>query len=166
VAEGVPVTVSLKVYDLNGETVTPLPGAAIYLWHCDREGRYSLYSEGATDQNYLRGVQETDSGGVVSFTSIYPACYAGRWPHVHFEVYSSVDSATAGEDLIATSQLAFPADVCDIGYATDGYEQSVANMEQVSLESDNVFGDGYDLQLASMTGGVEDGYLAELTVVV
>jgi len=22
-----------------------------------------------------------------SFTSIFPACYSGRWPHIHFEVY-------------------------------------------------------------------------------
>ena len=44
-------------------TVTALPGAAIYLWHCDREGGYSLYSEGVTDENYLRGVQEADADG-------------------------------------------------------------------------------------------------------
>ena len=37
-AEGVPLTIRLKVYDLNGEDVTPLAGAAVYLWHCDREG--------------------------------------------------------------------------------------------------------------------------------
>ena len=45
VAEGVPLTIRLKVYDLNGEDATPLTGAAVYLWHCDRDGEYSLYSE-------------------------------------------------------------------------------------------------------------------------
>ena len=39
VAEGVPMTVKLKVYDLNGDDATPLAGAAVYLWHCDREGK-------------------------------------------------------------------------------------------------------------------------------
>ena len=38
VAEGVPMTVRLKVYDLNGDDATPLAGAAVYLWHCDRDG--------------------------------------------------------------------------------------------------------------------------------
>jgi protocatechuate 3,4-dioxygenase beta subunit len=164
-ADGVPLTVNLMVLDgANG--CAAIEGAAVYLWHCDREGRYSLYSEGATDQNHLRGVQEADSGGAVSFTSIFPACYAGRWPHIHFEVYSSVDGATGGNGLVATSQLAFPADVCETVYATDGYSQSVTNLAQVSLESDSVFADGSELQLATMSGSVENGFAAELTVTV
>jgi protocatechuate 3,4-dioxygenase beta subunit len=32
-------------------------------------------------------VQITDANGVVSFTSIFPGCYSGRWPHIHFEVF-------------------------------------------------------------------------------
>jgi protocatechuate 3,4-dioxygenase beta subunit len=164
-AEGVPLTVALTVVDEAGGCA-PVEGAAVYVWHCDREGRYSLYSEGATGENYLRGVQETGSDGAVTFTSIYPGCYSGRWPHIHFEVYSSADAAASGESPLATSQLAFPADVCEAVYAAEGYEQSVANLSQVSLDSDNVFGDGYDLQLATLGGSVEDGYLAELTVAV
>ena len=165
VADGVPLTVNLLVLD-GANDCAPVEGAAVYLWHCDREGRYSLYSDGATDQNYLRGVQEADSGGAVSFTSIFPACYAGRWPHIHFEVYSDVDSATGGDAPIAISQLAFPADVCETVYATDGYSQSVTNLAQVSLDSDNVFADGYELELATMSGSAADGFVAELTVVV
>ena len=85
-AEGVPMTLELVVQDLaNGGA--PFAGAAVYVWHCDREGRYSLYSDGVTDENYLRGVQVADAAGRVRFTSIFPACYTGRWPHVHFEVY-------------------------------------------------------------------------------
>jgi protocatechuate 3,4-dioxygenase beta subunit len=165
VAEGAPLTVVLTVVDDAGGCA-PLEGAAIYLWHCDREGRYSLYSEGATGENYLRGVQETDASGTTTFTSIFPGCYAGRWPHIHFEVYTSVEAATGGDGPIATSQLAFPADVCEAVYATDGYGQSVSNLAGVSLESDNVFADGYDLQLATITGSLEEGYAATLTVAV
>ncbi len=40
-----------------------LPGAAVYLWHCDRNGDYPLYSRAAADQNYLRGVQAADDSG-------------------------------------------------------------------------------------------------------
>jgi protocatechuate 3,4-dioxygenase beta subunit len=165
VAEGVPVTVKLKVYDLNGETVTALPGAAIYLWHCDREGRYSLYSEGVTDENYLRGVQEADADGNLTFTSIFPACYAGRWPHMHFEVYESIDSATSYTNKLRTSQLALPQDVCDEVYGTvEGYEQSVSNLAQLTLATDGIFSDGYSLQMASVTGSVDDGYTISLNV--
>jgi protocatechuate 3,4-dioxygenase beta subunit len=165
VAEGVPVTVRLKVYDLNGETVTPLPGAAIYLWHCDRGGRYSLYSEGVTDENYLRGVQEADADGNLTFTSIFPACYAGRWPHMHFEVYESIDSATSYTNKLRTSQLALPQDVCDEVYGTvEGYEQSVSNLAQLTLDTDGIFSDGYSLQMANVTGSVDEGYTISLNV--
>ena len=80
VAEGVPLTIRLKVYDLNGEKATPLAGAAVYLWHCNRQGEYSLYSEAVASENYLRGVQEAGHDGSLEFTSIFPAAYDGRWP--------------------------------------------------------------------------------------
>ncbi|HEX3088867.1 MAG TPA: hypothetical protein VHQ23_09435, partial [Ilumatobacteraceae bacterium] len=71
-ADGVPTTISLTLVDANGGA--PMPGTAVYIWHCDAEGRYSLYSQGVTNENYLRGVQEADSNGVVTFTTVYPAC--------------------------------------------------------------------------------------------
>jgi protocatechuate 3,4-dioxygenase beta subunit len=163
VAEGVPLTIRLTVLDTaNG--AGPLRGAAVYLWHCDREGRYSLYSEGVAQENYLRGVQETGSDGTVTFTSIFPAAYSGRWPHVHFEVYPSLDAATTAGGKLRTSQLAFPEDACRQVYGTDGYGQSVQNLAQTSLESDMVFSDGYSLQLAKVTGNVSDGMTATLNV--
>lgn len=164
VAAGIPTTVRLKVYDLDGDEVTPLAGSAIYLWHCDREGRYSMYDEQVAEENYLRGVQEADADGVLTFTTIFPACYAGRWPHMHFEVYESLAKATSGENKLRTSQLALPQDVCDDVYATEGYEQSVTNLAQLSLDSDGIFSDGYSLQLAKVTGSVEEGYTVSLDV--
>jgi protocatechuate 3,4-dioxygenase beta subunit len=164
VAEGVPMTVKLRVYDLNGDEATPLAGAAIYLWHCDRGGNYSMYDGDALEQNYLRGVHEADADGRLSFTTIVPACYAGRWPHMHFEVYESLDSATSASNKLRTSQLALPQDICDTVYATEGYQQSVANLAQVSLDSDGIFSDGYSLQMATVTGSVEEGFIATLNV--
>ena len=163
-AEGVPVTVNLLIQD-RSKGCAPMADAAVYVWHCDREGRYSMYSEGATDENYLRGVQATDASGRVSFLSIVPACYAGRWPHIHFEIYSSVDDATSGGKPIAISQLAVPEDTCKTVFAVAGYEQSVRNLSQVSLARDNVFGDdGAVHQLAAVSGSVADGYTFDLTV--
>ncbi len=164
VAEGIATTVRLKVYDLNGDSVTPLAGAAIYLWHCDREGRYSLYDDEIVGENYLRGVQEADDEGNLTFTTIFPACYSGRWPHMHFEVYESLAKATSADNKLRTSQLALPEDVCNDVYATEGYEQSVSNLSQLSLESDGIFSDGYSLQMAKVTGSVEEGYTVSLNV--
>jgi protocatechuate 3,4-dioxygenase beta subunit len=161
-AAGVLLTILLTVEDTaNG--CAPLANAAVYLWHCDRDGNYSLY--GVTDQNYLRGVQEADADGIVTFTSIYPACYAGRWPHIHFEVYPSLAAATDAANRIATSQVALPKTTCTAVYATRGYEQSAANLGQVSLTSDNVFGDdGGAQELGRVTGSVDAGLTVKLTV--
>ena len=164
VAGGIPLQVVLNVQDLtNGGD--PLTGAAVYLWHCDAEGRYSLYSDGATDENYLRGVQEVDADGNVTFTSVFPGCYTGRWPHIHFEVYDSLDAATNGRNAIKTSQLAFPQTVAETVYADDRYPGSASYLGQLSLQSDMVFADdGAVLQLATMSGDVEAGYTALLAV--
>ena len=163
VAAGVPLTIELSLVSTLGDCA-PLAGYAVYLWHCDREGRYSLYSGGVTGEDYLRGVQEADGDGKLSFTTIFPGCYAGRWPHVHFEIYPSLASATSARNAIHTTQLALPEEVCDAAYATTGYAQSVANLARISLASDNVFRDGHELQLATVTGDLTNGYVARLTV--
>jgi protocatechuate 3,4-dioxygenase beta subunit len=162
-ADGVPLTIKLTVYDTSG-TVKPLTGAAVYLWHCDRDGQYSLYAQNIRNENYLRGVQETDAAGAVTFTSIFPAAYDGRWPHIHFEVYPSLAKATTASDKLRTSQLALPAEACTLVYATTGYERSVSNLARTSLGSDMVFRDGYSLQLGTVTGAVDSGMTVSLNV--
>ena len=162
-AKGVPMQLEPAIKDLaNGGG---FKGVAVYVWHCDREGRYSMYSDGVTGENYLRGVQVADADGRVRFTSIFPACYSGRWPHVHFEVYPDTASITDDAKVIATSQVALPEDVCAKVYAESGYEQSVSNLSRVSLDSDNVFGDdGGKRQLGTVTGDVTGGLKVSLNV--
>lgn len=164
-AAGVPLTIKLQIVNANNNCAA-LASAAVYLWHCDRDGNYSLYSSGVTSQNYLRGVQEADSSGNVSFTTIFPGCYSGRVPHVHFEVYPSLAKATSASNRIKTSQFTFPVATCNEVYATSGYSASVRNMASISLATDNIFSDGYSLQMATITGNTTDGYVATLTVAV
>ena len=162
-AAGVPLTIELTIVSVS--TCSPLAGRAVYIWHCDRAGGYSLYSQGVTNQNYLRGVQEADASGRVSFTSIFPGCYAGRWPHIHFEVYPSLAAATNVANRTATSQIALPKSACDAAYATTGYETSIGNLSRVSLASDMVFSDGSALELATVSGNVA-GFTSSLTVAI
>jgi protocatechuate 3,4-dioxygenase beta subunit len=163
-AAGVPTTVKLTLVDVADGS--PLSGAAVYIWHCDAAGRYSMYSQGATEENYLRGVQEADASGTVTFTSIYPACYAGRWPHIHYEVYPSLSDATNAPSKLATSQLALSKDVSQAVYATDDYPNSTQNLSQVSLASDMVFNDGAELETPVITGSVDGGYTIALTAAI
>jgi protocatechuate 3,4-dioxygenase beta subunit len=164
-ARGVQLQVKLTVLNAS-DGCTPYEGAAVYIWHCDREGRYSIYSPGVEDQNYLRGVQAANAAGKLTFNSVFPGCYVGRWPHIHFEVYPDLDEATSFRNKIATSQLAFPRKTCKRVYAKDGYEQSVINFADVSLKTDSVFSDGWKDEMATMTGSPEQGYVASLAIAV
>ncbi len=164
-ADGIPLTIDMRVCDASDGYVEK-PGAAVYLWHCDRLGRYSLYSSGVTNQNWLRGVQVADENGLVQFTSIFPGCYSGRWPHIHFEVYPSLAAATAAGNKIATSQMAMPADACAQAYATSSYSSSKANLAGVSLATDNVFRDGATHQIPTVTGDATNGYVSSFVFAV
>lgn len=163
---GVPLTLTLTLINTN-QSCASLAGYAIYLWHCSREGSYSVYSTSNLSDNAFRGVQETNSSGQVSFTTIVPGCYSGRMPHMHFEVYPSLAKATNASNKIKTSQLAFPTDTVKIIYSSaSGYSASISNLAAISFATDNVFSDGYALEMLSLSGNLTDGYKASITVAI
>ncbi|MEG3146575.1 intradiol ring-cleavage dioxygenase [Sphingomonas sp. RT2P30] len=166
VAGGVQVSITLTLVNVNA-ACAPLLGYAVYLWHCDRSGNYSLYT--APAESYLRGVQVTNAAGQVTFSTIFPGCYSGRWPHIHFEVFSSLSAATSGRYAVLVSQLALPAAVSSTIYAdTTTYPSSKSNFAAISLASDNVFGDNTTAQIAqqtpTMNGSATAGYTATAVV--
>lgn len=161
---GVPLTLVLSLVDVNNGCA-PITNAAVYAWHCDKDGAYSGYSSpqngNHTGETFCRGVQATNSAGQVTFTTIYPGWYAGRITHVHFQVYLQNDTGSAAE---ATSQIAFPQNVTQAVYASSLYAARGQNTSVTSFAADNVFSDGVDFQLATVTGSVATGYVATLTV--
>ena len=163
VAPGVPLTLTLTVVNSN-TSCTTLSGYAIYVWHCTRDGQYSLYSGSIQNENYLRGVQVTDANGQVKFTTIYPGCYSGRYPHIHFEVYSSLAMATLYTNRVLTSQMAMPRDISSAVYnSATGYSQSVTKLASVTTSNDNVFGDNTAAQIAQMTPSLSGDATAGFT---
>ncbi len=166
-APGVPLTVNLTVLDA-ASGYAAMEGVAVYAWHADAQGRYSMYSEGVENENYLRGVQPTDAAGTATFTTVFPGCYDGRWPHIHFEVYRSTAEATSDGQIMRTSQIALPQAASEAAYAdTSTYPSSAANLSRTSLTRDMVFGDDGGIhQLATVTGDATSGYVANLTIAV
>ena len=165
-AVGVTLKLTLTVVDVNA-ACAPLSGYAVYIWCCDAQGNYSLYTAAA--ESYLRGVQVTDGNGQAIFTLIFPGCYSGRWPHVHFEVFSSLSVATSGRYAALVSQLALPSAACAAVYAdTATYPASATNFARISLSSDNVFGDNTKTQIArqtpTLTGSTGAGYTGTATI--
>jgi protocatechuate 3,4-dioxygenase beta subunit len=166
VADGVPMAIRIRLVNV-ADACSPLAGHAIYVWHCDAGGHYSIYD--TSDSNYLRGVGVTDANGEVAFTSIVPACYDGRWPHVHFEVFASAEAAVSGKASLLISQFALPVATVSAVYAGDArYADSVANLSGVSLDRDMVFADNTPEQIAAqtmaMTGDMTAGFTASATV--
>ena len=95
----------LKIVDATA--CKPLGSTVVEIWHCDALGRYSRYS--AIDPNvwltpgtsvtqsdseqFLRGRQQTDANGMVSFRTIYPGWYTPRTPHIHGKIWMSKQRA-------------------------------------------------------------------------
>jgi protocatechuate 3,4-dioxygenase beta subunit len=128
--------------------------ATVEVWQCDSAGVYSEYGSGA-GQTFLRGLQRTDASGLVTFKTIYPGWYMGRATHIHVEVF--VNGATA-----KTTQIAFPESISSAVYRTGVYASHGQN--STTNSGDNVFSDGTDHELATLSGDTTSGYTATLTV--
>lgn len=165
-AEGQAFDLEITLVNVR-QACAPLAGHAIYLWHCDALGRYSIYD--LPNASYLRAVGVTDSVGNAAFTTIFPGCYPGRYPHIHFEVYMSLERATSYKNRLLTSQMAMPADACRTIYAASKrYGASAANFTSVRVERDDVFADSTPRQIAAqtpmVTGGASGAYKGVLTI--
>lgn len=157
---GVPLRLLLTIVNVTA-SCAPITDALVYVWHCDKDGLYSGYSQAGSNtigETFCRGVQMTDSTGLARFTTIYPGWYSGRITHAHFRVY-------LGNSLQATSQLAFAQDVTRTVYASSLYAARGQNTSVTSFSADNVFSDGEQYQLCTITENASTGgYDAALTV--
>jgi protocatechuate 3,4-dioxygenase beta subunit len=156
---GVPLTLTLSLVDVNAGCA-PIPGARVDVWHCDADGVYSGYSQPGTDttaETFCRGIQVSDDNGQVTFQTIYPGWYQGRITHIHFQVFLE-------SGLAATSQIAFPEEITAAVYAVDPYAAKGPNTSVTSFAQDNVFSDGTQYQMATVTGGADARYVATMLV--
>ncbi|MBF4162765.1 intradiol ring-cleavage dioxygenase [Nocardioides acrostichi] len=165
---GVPLALTFKLIDMAGDDA-PFEDAVLYAWQCNAQGEYSMYTSGVEDDTFLRGMQVADADGELTFQTIVPGCYQGRWPHIHFEVYPDLDSATDVSNAIATSQLAFPPKLLERVYQLDAYAGSTENLAGVGtkISDDGIFGDGdWKLEVPTFTGNPTKGYTATLDVAI
>jgi protocatechuate 3,4-dioxygenase beta subunit len=143
---GIPMALTIML----GSGGAALTGAAVYIWHCSRDGHYSVYSGGMnggdySDTTWFRGVQVTDATGAVHFSTVFPGRYSGRATHIHFEVYED----DTYSKLLLTSQIGFEDDDADAVYASDSsYSASLRNPTYNA--QDMVFSDGDGSQITDL----------------
>ncbi len=155
---GVILNLKMRVMGLNN--CLPMANVRVNVWHCTKDGLYSGYSQnnnqGQAGLTYLRGYQMTDANGEVNFKTIFPGWYTGRICHIHFQVY--VSSVYA-----AVSQMTFPLAEKNALYAANPTLYT-KGADPLTYSTDNIFSDGYALQLASLTKNSDGSYDSFLEV--
>jgi len=143
---GVQLNLKMKIFGLDN--CVPMENIRVNIWHCDKDGLYSGYNT-EVGLTYLRGYQMTDAYGEANFITIFPGWYPGRVCHIHFQVYVSTSYS-------AVSQFTFDVNTKNAIYLanTGLYTQGV---DPTSPANDNVFSDGYSLQLATLTPNINTG---------
>jgi protocatechuate 3,4-dioxygenase beta subunit len=137
---GAPLRLLLLVADAS--SCTPIPGAAVDLWHADAGGVYSGFDSGS-GETFLRGIQETGADGIARFDTLYPGWYQGRTVHLHVKVHVSGDT-------VHTGQLYFDDAVTDNIYALAPYS-SRANRTTRNTD-DGIFGNGGSSSIVAISG--------------
>lgn len=155
---GIPLLIQIKIENTNNNC-QPLSGVLVDIWHCDARGNYSEYSGqidgNFTNEHFLRGRQTTNNNGIASFISIYPGWYPGRAPHLHLEI-----KRATGESLLIT-QTAFPENISNTVYATNGYNGNF----DTSNDQDGEFENSLNRNIAtSVVGNTTDGYTLTETI--
>ncbi|WP_436801109.1 intradiol ring-cleavage dioxygenase [Streptomyces coeruleorubidus] len=154
---GVPLTLRLTVVDAT-DGCTPVPGAAVEIWHCDAWGYYSGYTtanpggsvpaeseDGSTadDNTYLRGYQVANANGVVKFETIIPGWYTPRTCHIHLKVHTGgekEDGTYEGGKVNFTGQLFFPDEVAESVFTLEPYSKHTGSYTK--LDDDMVYDGG------------------------
>jgi protocatechuate 3,4-dioxygenase beta subunit len=143
--EGVPLTLTMRAYSVQGGACTPLSGATVDVWHCDGEGVYSGV-DAAADQMFLRGLQVTDVKGEAVFQTIYPGWYMGRAVHIHFKLRQFDGASTTYE---FTSQIFFDDALSDEVFTNAPY--NARGERDTRNSNDAIFGEGGDQLMVALT---------------
>ncbi|MGI5376650.1 intradiol ring-cleavage dioxygenase [Streptomyces sp. CA-251387] len=154
---GVPLTLRLTVVDAT-DGCTPVPGAAVEIWHCDAWGYYSGYTtatpggsapaeseDGSTanDNTYLRGYQIANANGVVKFATIFPGWYTPRTCHIHLKVHTGgqkEDGTYEGGKVNYTGQLFFDDEIAQEIFTLEPYSKHSGSY--TTLDNDMVYDGG------------------------
>lgn len=171
---GIPIHVDIQFVDVSScEGVSDL---LVDMWHCNATGVYSGVSatgQGGLDTTFLRGIQQSDSDGVIQFDSIYPGHYTGRTNHIHIKTTADAtiyENGTMADDgtTMHIGQLFFDQDLTTEVEATSPYTE---NQQELTENVDDDIAateatEEYDpfLSFVYLGDNISDGLLMWITV--
>ncbi|KAL3480842.1 Intradiol ring-cleavage dioxygenase [Aspergillus californicus] len=177
--DGVDLYLEVQYIDIN--TCKPVPGAFVDIWNANATGVYSgIVATGneasdGWDSTYLRGIQETNEDGVVSFETIFPGHYDDRAIHTHLLTHlnSSVNrnngTLEVGTGSVAHIGQLFWNEVLRSA-VEDSYPYST-NTQSITSNADDMWSieqasDEYDPfpEYIYLGNGVEDGLYAWIQI--
>lgn len=127
--KGVPMHLEMQYIDIK--TCKPATNVLVDIWACNALGIYSGVSasgQGGLNTAYLRGVQKTDTDGVVSFDTNFPGHYSGRATHEHIITHVGAtvqpNGSYTGGHINHLSQLFFDPALTNAVEATAPYNQN------------------------------------------
>ncbi|PYH87722.1 aromatic compound dioxygenase [Aspergillus ellipticus CBS 707.79] len=179
---GVPVVIEGQFVDV--ETCEPITDLYWDIWNCNATGVYSgLVANGngntADTSNYnttfLRGVQKTDSDGVVTFDTLFPGHYSGRTTHHHLVAHLDVtvleNNTITGGTVAHIGQLFWDQDL--INDVEDTYPYNTNTVTLTTNAEDRVFSDETEnsdsdpvLNYVCLGDSLDDGLFGWVTVAV
>ncbi|KAJ3828887.1 Intradiol ring-cleavage dioxygenase [Lentinula raphanica] len=179
---GVPVTIEGQFVDV--ETCEPIVGLYWDVWHCNSTGVYSGVvamgngnsdDESNLDSIFLRGIQQSDDEGVVTFDTVFPGHYTDRATHIHMIAHLNatllsnntlsggtvphVGQVFFDQDLITDVEALYPYSTNTINI-TENVDDSVFIAETEDSTSDPV------LEYVYLGDSLSDGLFAWITVAV
>ncbi|KAH7124758.1 Intradiol ring-cleavage dioxygenase [Dactylonectria macrodidyma] len=186
--EGLDFYLDIGLIDI--ETCNPLPKAALTIWNCNSTGTYSGYtgvnpdtvelldgwtkrSDGTTDdETFLRGVQITDSEGMVEFLTLFPGYYVSRTTHIHVTVQTNITNGTSysASDVQHIGQLFFDEDLINSIYQLSPYKAHLSTLNRTTNAEDSLYNtassDGYSaiISVSQIGDTLADGLVGYITI--
>ncbi|KAH9893788.1 aromatic compound dioxygenase [Xylariomycetidae sp. FL2044] len=166
---GVDTILDYQVIDVN--TCEPVSDVYLEMWQANATGVYSgTANQAGLGSTWLRGIQQTDSEGVVQFQSIFPGHYTGRSIHIHIMVHTNVTlyaNNTLGNDVYSShiGQTFFDQDLITLVEETSPYTtntQELSTNEEDGILREETVTDGVDpfYQYVMLGDDVTDGIFA------
>lgn len=180
---GLPLLIKIKVVERN--SCTPLHNVFVDIWHCNARGSYSGWSHinpdleaepdnvgkisRTDDKTFLRGSQQSDSQGILRFTSVYPGFYAGRATHIHLAIRKPSKNQNDTSHFAYVGQLYFPEEYNRNVYQLDSYTHR--KIKPLSAADDEIYkkyhGERSVLNISTIGGdGILNGLLAEIEIAI